>query len=129
MQATLVGTGDAFSRRYGQSNFLVESDHELTDEVWLEATPGHTPGHVAVRIASGGEQAMITGDLTHHPVQWAEPDQPMSADTDSAEAARTRRRLATAHADSGLLVIGTHYAPPTSGEIVSHEGGWRFRGR
>jgi glyoxylase-like metal-dependent hydrolase (beta-lactamase superfamily II) len=51
---------------------LVESDHELTDEVWLEATPGHTPGHVAVRIASGGEQAMITGDLTHHPVQWAE---------------------------------------------------------
>lgn len=108
---------------------LVESDHKLTDEVWLEATPGHTPGHVAVRIASGGFDAMITGDLTHHPVQWAEPHWGMPADTDGAQATATRRRLVDAHADSGLLVIGTHYAPPTAGEIVSHEGGWRFRGR
>ena len=108
---------------------LVESDHKLTDEVWLEATPGHTPGHVAVRIASGGVRAMITGDLTHHPVQWAEPDWGMPADSDRAQAAATRRRLIDAHADGGLLVIGTHYAPPTAGEIVSHEGGWRFRGR
>ena len=108
---------------------LVESDHKLTDEVLLEATPGHTPGHVAVRIASGGVRAMITGDLTHHPVQWAEPDWGMPADSDRAQATATRRRLIDAHADGGLLVIGTHYAPPTAGEIVSHEGGWRFRGR
>jgi len=108
---------------------LVESDHKLTDEVWLEATPGHTPGHVAVRMASDGAAAMITGDLTHHPVQWAEPQWGMLADSDSAQAVATRRRLIDAHADGGLLVIGTHYAPPTAGEIVSHEGGWRFRAR
>lgn len=105
---------------------IVEWDHVLTDEVRLEPTPGHTPGHVAVRIASGGEEAMITGDLTHHPVQWAEPDWKMGADSDSSQAAATRRRLLEEHVDGALLVIGTHYAPPCSGRLVSRDGRVRF---
>jgi hypothetical protein len=31
---------------------LVELDHALDDEVWLEPTPGYTAGHVAIRIES-----------------------------------------------------------------------------
>lgn len=105
---------------------LVETDHPLTDEVRLEATPGHTPGHVSVRIASGDAEAIITGDLTHHPVQWAEPHWKMRADSDSGEAARTRLRLIEEHADSATLVIGTHYAAPCAGHIVRHADGHRF---
>jgi glyoxylase-like metal-dependent hydrolase (beta-lactamase superfamily II) len=106
---------------------LVETDHRLTPEVWLEATPGHTPGHVAVRVASGGAEAMITGDLTHHPVQWAELDLRMGADSDTEQAARTRRRLLSEHADGPLLVIGTHYAEPCAGRLVGDgKGGHRF---
>ena len=33
---------------------LVAPDYRFTDEVWLESTPGHSPGHVSVRIASAG---------------------------------------------------------------------------
>lgn len=36
---------------------LVDSDHRITDEVRLEPTPGHTPGHVSVRITSQGADA------------------------------------------------------------------------
>ena len=32
---------------------LVEMRPRVTDEVWLEPTPGHTPGHVSVRLALG----------------------------------------------------------------------------
>jgi glyoxylase-like metal-dependent hydrolase (beta-lactamase superfamily II) len=106
---------------------LVETNHRITDEVWLEATPGHTPGHVAVRIESQGASALITGDLTHHPVQWAEIDWKMGADSDSAQAAATRRRLLAEHADGNLLLIGTHYAEPCSGRLVTDgQGGYRF---
>jgi len=105
---------------------LVETDHQLTEEIRLEATPGHTPGHVAVQISSRGERAMITGDLTHHPVQWAEPDWKMPADTDAAQASATRRRLIEEHGGSPLLVIGTHYAAPTAGRLVRGDSGWRF---
>ena len=36
---------------------LVPPDHKVTDDIRLELTPGHTPGHVAVRIESNGERA------------------------------------------------------------------------
>jgi len=108
---------------------LVESDHAVTGEVRLEASPGHTPGHVCVRILSEGQQALVTGDLTHHPVQWAEPDWKMAADVDPEQAKATRRRLRGEHADRPTLVIGTHYAPPCAGHIVRTEGGYAFRAR
>lgn len=105
---------------------LVACDHVVTDEVRLEPTPGHTPGHVSVRIASGGRRALITGDMTHHPVQWAEPTWGIAADSDGATATRTRERILAEHADTDLLVIGTHYAPPTAGRIVRRAGRIRF---
>jgi glyoxylase-like metal-dependent hydrolase (beta-lactamase superfamily II) len=108
---------------------LVETDHRVCEEVWLEPTPGHTPGHVAVRIASRGQRAFITGDMTHHPVQWAEVDWKMPADTDAARAAATRRRVIEEHADSDTLVIGTHYAAPCAGHLVRGESGVWFRAR
>ena len=74
-----------------------------------------------------GARAFITGDCTHHPVQWAEPDWEMSADTDSAQAARTRRALIDAHGDAQTLIIGTHYAGPTAGHVVRGAEGWEFR--
>ncbi len=106
---------------------FVEPDHKLCDTVRLVPTPGHTPGHVSVEIASQGERAFITGDMTHHPVQWAESDWKMPADSDSAAAAATRRRIATALADEPVLVIGTHYAPPTAGHLVRGARGVWFR--
>jgi len=105
---------------------LVETDHRITDEVWLESTPGHTPGHVAVRISSRDRHALITGDLTHHPVQWAEPQWRMPADVDGDAAVETRRRLIEEHADTPMLIIGTHYAEPCAGSLVREGGVCRF---
>ncbi|MFA4836589.1 MAG: MBL fold metallo-hydrolase [Dehalococcoidia bacterium] len=98
---------------------LVDLNHKITDEVWLEPAPGHTPGHVAVHIASGGRQAMIVGDVTHHPVQWAEPDWGIWADSNSLEAAQTRRRLIEQYTDTPVLIMGSHYASPCAGYLVS----------
>jgi glyoxylase-like metal-dependent hydrolase (beta-lactamase superfamily II) len=36
---------------------LVTSDYALDDEVWLEPTPGHTPDHFAICLASRGQRA------------------------------------------------------------------------
>jgi glyoxylase-like metal-dependent hydrolase (beta-lactamase superfamily II) len=108
---------------------LVAVDHHVCDGVRLVPTPGHTPGHVSVRIASGGAEALITGDATHHPVQFAEPDWGMAADVDSKLAAATRRRMIAELADSDTLVIGTHFAGPTAGHVVRGEIGAWFEAR
>ncbi|MFB7781861.1 MBL fold metallo-hydrolase [Streptomyces vinaceus] len=94
---------------------FVATDHQVCDGVRLEAAPGHTPGQVAVVVESGAERAVITGDLVHHPVQFIEPDVAGLADTDAARAAATRRAFVERYADTGTLVIGTHFPAPTAG--------------
>ena len=106
----------------GLVDFVAE-DHRLCDEVWLEPTPGHTPGHVSVRIASDGSHALITGDCIHHPCQMTRTDWCSSADYDQAEGRRTRESLLERVADSDVLVIGTHFATPTAGHVRRREYG------
>jgi glyoxylase-like metal-dependent hydrolase (beta-lactamase superfamily II) len=105
---------------------LVESDHRVTSEVYLEPTPGHTPGHVSVRISSRGEEAVITGDLRHHPVQCAETAWASHFDVDPEAARRTRRAFLERYADRPVLVLGTHFAAPTCGHIVRAGTAFRF---
>ena len=101
----------------GMAN-LVKQNHIVTDEVWLEATPGHTPGHVSVHISSKGEEAIITGDMIHHPCQMSYPEWSTEVDWDQVMSASTRSDFLKKYADSPVLVIGTHFAGPTAGYIV-----------
>ncbi len=105
---------------------LVESNHRITGEVWLEPTPGHTPGHISVRIVSGGENAVITGDLIHHPIQIAHPDWVCGFDTDPAMGSDTRQKFVEKYCDQPTQVLGTHFAGPTAGHIVRRSGAFRF---
>ena len=105
---------------------LVDDRHRVTDEVWLESTPGHTPGHFSVRISSKGQEAVITGDLMHHPIQCRYPEWHNLFDNDGAMAKRSRRAFCERYADSGTLVFGTHFATPSAGKIVRKDGSFRF---
>tara|TARA_B100000900_G_C20544962_1_gene702114 strand:- start:163 stop:1071 length:909 start_codon:yes stop_codon:yes gene_type:complete len=97
---------------------LVSQQHRLNDEIFLQPTPGHTPGHVSVYIQSKGESAIITGDMLHHPCQIVHPDWSTTADTDQSMAAATRTEFLQQYSDQPVLVIGTHFAAPTAGHIV-----------
>ena len=105
---------------------IVALPYAITDEIRLVSTPGHTPGHMSVEIASGDARAIITGDVLHHPVQCAEPEWASTFDSDRAMAASTRRTLLSAAADTETLVIGTHFAGPGAGYVRSHDDTWRF---
>ena len=97
---------------------LVETDATIDGEISLVPTIGHTPGHVSVRIRSKGEEALITGDFLHHPVQIARPHWASTADSDPAQGEATRWSMFRQLAGSKVLVIGTHFAGATAGHIV-----------
>jgi len=105
---------------------LVAADHRVSDEIRLVPTPGHTPGHVSVRIESRGQQALITGDIVHHPCQIGRPQWATAFDSDREAATETRRQVLGELADSDVLVIGTHFAAPTAGRITRDGDGFRF---
>ena len=100
---------------------LVDLDYALDDQVWLEPTVGHTVGHVAVHLRSGGHRAAMCGDLIHSPVQLAEPDWSCNSDYDLAQSAETRKRFIQAHCDSGTVVLKAHFPLPSIGHIVSQD--------
>lgn len=105
---------------------LVEADHRLCEEVRLVPSFGHTPGHVCVLIESDGEQALITGDIAHHPCQLARPHWSSTADSDPEAAVATRHAIFGGVAGRPVLVIGTHFAGPTAGRVARDGAGYRL---
>ena len=104
----------------------VEFGHRVTDEVVMEPTPGHSPGHQSVHITSGGAEALISGDVMHHPVQCCEPDWESSFDSDVAAARAMCKQVLARYEGTDVLVIGTHFAGPGAGRIVADGDVWRF---
>jgi glyoxylase-like metal-dependent hydrolase (beta-lactamase superfamily II) len=107
---------------------FVEGDHRISEELTLEPSFGHTPGHVHVCIESRGERAIITGDLMHHPIQCAMPHRLATFDLDVEAGRATRVGFVDKYKDSGVLIIGAHFADPTAGWIRSDGDTCRFEG-
>lgn len=105
---------------------LVEMTHAVHPAIRFEPTPGHTPGHVSLHLHSHGEDAVITGDLLHHPCQFARPDWGSSADADPPQASQTRQAFMARYADTPTLIIGTHFAGPTAGRLVRDGAAYRL---
>ena len=95
----------------------VAMDHRVDPWVRLIPTPGHSVGHVSVMVETDQGLAAITGDAAHSPLQFAHPElHAPSFDADSSLAESTRHTLVSTWADD-VLVLGTHFAPPTAGRI------------
>lgn len=95
----------------------VGPDHRLGDLIDLIPTPGHTPGHVSVRIRSAGQEAVITGDALHIIPQCKHPEWHFTYDADPEAAVVSRRHLLETVSDSGARVLGTHFQLPSLGRV------------
>ena len=102
---------------------LTAGDAHLTEEITLLPTPGHSPGHMSILIKSEGEQALLTGDVAHHPCQMAHLDWSSTADSDPTQSAATRRELFSRFADTPALVIGGHF---DAGHIRREDDAFKF---
>jgi glyoxylase-like metal-dependent hydrolase (beta-lactamase superfamily II) len=106
------------------SDFRVEV--ELGEGVWLEPSPGHSPGHVSVHVSGGGRHCLLSGDAIHHPVQMTHPHLSIAADFDRAQAIATRRDILERFADTPTVLLTAHFPEPTVGRIVRYRDSFRF---
>jgi glyoxylase-like metal-dependent hydrolase (beta-lactamase superfamily II) len=82
------------------------------------AAHGHTPGHMAYLIESGGEQLLIWADTANHYVMSVQrPDWHVRFDMDKEAAAATRKRLFDQAAADRMVVTGYHMPFPAVGYI------------
>ncbi|HEX4889476.1 MAG TPA: MBL fold metallo-hydrolase [Alphaproteobacteria bacterium] len=106
---------------------LVKGDFAIDDTIWLEPSPGHTPGHVCINLADGKDSALFTGDAFHHPLQVAYPEWSLHADTDMAGSAHARRKIIDKICDTDTYIMAAHFMDPTIARIVRNKDRWKLR--
>ena len=110
----------------GQVQF-VDGGHGIDDNLTIEASPGHTPGHICLNLEGGGRRAVFSGDLMHHPVQVAYPEWNSRFCVDPAMSRATRQAFVDAHAETDTTILAAHFASPTAGRIVANGGRRKFQ--
>lgn len=106
---------------------LVDGDLQLTPEVRLLPTPGHTPGHTSVFIESQGQTAIYLGDVCHLPVHFAHPDWASTFDTHPEITPRTRIWLFDLAVARQALLICPHAPAPGAGRLEKTPHGVRWQ--
>lgn len=107
---------------------LLDGETAISECITAIPTPGHTPGHQSLIIASGDEKAVILGDVTHSTVQLTREDWCPDFDMDAETSIRTRRDLFERIEREGLKVCAGHYPYPSIGTLVRVEGKRRWQG-
>lgn len=95
-----------------------DGELEVIPGVRILPTPGHTPGHIAVGLTSGGEHGLYVGDLLHHPIQVENPTWSPLFDWMPEMSARARQATLERARAERALVFTAHFAFPGVGRLA-----------
>lgn len=105
---------------------LIGPGDEIAGCMVVEDASGHSPGQVAFRVHSRGEQALFCGDVFHNPMQIVYPDLNSGYCIWADKARQTRRAMLEDLAQSGALLLPVHFGQPYAGYVRREQGGYRF---
>ena len=105
---------------------IVKSDFAFNESIQFIPTPGHTIDHYSVLVGRVGQDALITGDMIHSPIQGKYPELGMRADYDSRAAGQTRRKVFDRFCEEATLMCVTHFPSPSTGRVRRWGDGYKF---
>ena len=104
---------------------LVEGESEVVPGVRLVNAPGHTPGHSAFHVSSGGEQLMLACDVVYLPaLVGPHPEWQGAYDQDGPTAVDTRRKLLDRVIAEKMMICGAHFPFPGAGTFTKDGTGY-----
>ena len=110
--------------RSGQAQLLEDRINVLDSLLSIEPSPGHTPGHVILKLEDDEARALFCGDVLHHAVQVYQPDWNSAFCESPEQAATTRKAVLAWCADHAALLFPTHFAAPYAASIHRHAQGF-----
>jgi glyoxylase-like metal-dependent hydrolase (beta-lactamase superfamily II) len=120
-------TFNAKMRPLAEQTEMIGDGANVASGITAMAAHGHTPGHTAYMIESGGSQLLIAADFANHYV-WSlgYPDWEVKFDMDKAAAAETRRRLLGMLATDKVPFVGYHMPWPGTGYVSAKGDGFVY---
>jgi len=105
-----------------------EGSKELVPGITSMPTPGHTPGHMAVLVASGNDKMIYQADVTAGAasVFLRNPNWHFVFDSDKTMAVETRRKFYEMAVAEKALIQGYHFTFPSRGYIEKSGSGYRL---
>ncbi|MFB9924268.1 MBL fold metallo-hydrolase [Amycolatopsis halotolerans] len=103
---------------------LIDLPYEVTGGITLRAMPGHTTAHLIAELNGGGQHALVSGDVLHHPFQFANLTLAQGGDADPAAAAESRRTLCELAVERDALLLPAHFPV---GRITQDGDDFRYR--
>jgi glyoxylase-like metal-dependent hydrolase (beta-lactamase superfamily II) len=101
---------------------------EVVPGVSAIATAGHTPGHIALSIASEGERLLHVSDAVLYPLHLEHPEWTPVFDILPEQASASKYRIFDLAAEEIALVFAHHFPPfPNLGYVRKQEQGWRWQ--
>lgn len=106
---------------------LIDPEAEIVEGIRAIAAPGHTPGYLAIVIASGDEQLLYIGDLIRDPKDIENPTWYSVFDLNPEHVIATQQRLVAHAASEGMLVMASHLPFPGLGYVAQYGPAWRWQ--
>ncbi|MDX1993621.1 MAG: MBL fold metallo-hydrolase [bacterium] len=104
-----------------------EAETEIIPGLCAVSTPGHTIGHIGVKVESNGKRLLHLVDAAHHPIQVMHPDWSPTFDYDKQQSATTRRVMFEQAAQEQTPLLTYHFAFPGLGHVVEDGEGLRWQ--
>lgn len=106
----------------GRVELIGPAGGDWRDGIAFLPTPGHSPGHMSIRLRSGGQEAIFMGDVLHAPLQVGrlELNSIFCAEGETARA--SRRQLLEQAARCGALLLSSHFPGTGAGRITGGDG-------
>lgn len=99
-------------------------EQEIVPGITAISTPGHTPGHVALRIRSGATSLIHTADAVHiASINLRHPDWKPVFDGDPDQAVTSRQAILAQIERDRTLMFAYHFPFPGLGHLRSRSGG------
>lgn len=112
---------------FAEKTTFVDDGKEVVSGIHAVGAYGHTPGHLAFRVESGGKSLMLISDTANHSVITLQrPDWHVSFDIDKEMAVETRKRIFDMLATERLPFIGYHMPFPSLAYLQRAGEGYRY---
>lgn len=106
---------------------LIDHETEILPGIHVISATGHTPGHIALRISSGGEHLLCAADTVLSPIHLEKPDWRPVFDFDHEQAAAAKHKIFDKAAAEKILIYAFHFPFPSLGYVIKKGEGWQWQ--